>query len=72
MNEQQAIGHLAKSILGETLPLQVCRSANGHYLGTLDEEMGCPNTRESNEYFASYEEAAEALATGEWSQRLSA
>ena len=47
-------------------PLQVLRSAAGHYIGTFD---GGPVTRESVEYFPTDETARHALETGAWTQR---
>lgn len=61
-------GLLALSI-GQRLPLQVCRSAAGFYVGTLDPE-GLPVSRESVEYWRKPEAAAEALRKGHWTQRL--
>lgn len=61
-------GLLALSI-GQRLPLQVCRSAAGFYVGTLDAE-GLPVSRESVEYWRKPEAAAEALHKGHWTQRL--
>jgi hypothetical protein len=60
------MGHLA-SKHGEPRPLQVCRSANGFYLGTLDD--GIPNTHESQEYWETRQEAETALSNGMWTQR---
>ena len=48
------------------LPLQVLRSAAGHYIGTFDD---VPASRESVEYFPSHEAARHALETGTWTQR---
>jgi hypothetical protein len=52
--------------VGKRLPLQVLRSAAGHYIGTFD---GGPVTRESVEYFPTDEAARHALETGAWTQR---
>lgn len=54
---------------GEKLPLQVCKSAAGYYLGTLD-GFGYPYSRESAEYWPTEAQAAKAL-NGEldWTQR---
>ena len=60
-------GLLALSI-GKRLPLQVCRSAAGFYVGTLDAD-GLPVSRESAEYWRRPELAAEALRKGHWTQR---
>lgn len=61
-------GLLALSI-GKRLPLQICRSAAGFYVGTLDAD-GLPVSRESAEYWRRPELAAEALRKGHWTQRL--
>ncbi len=64
----EAIGYLALAYTGKRLPLQVHHSASGHYIGTADEDG--PVSRESVEYFRSYQVAADTLATGRWQQRL--
>jgi hypothetical protein len=61
-------GLLALAI-GQRLPLQVCRSAAGFYIGTLDAD-GLPYSRESTEYWRRAKAAAEALQHGHWTQRL--
>lgn len=61
-------GDLAERFLREKLPLRVCRSAAGYYLGTLDEN-GFPVSRESHEYFPDEASASAALASGSWTQR---
>ena len=65
-------GALARAC-GQTLPLEIHKSAGGYYLGTyrFEEEMGCPMpyTRESNEYWRSQQLAEKALATGAWTQK---
>jgi hypothetical protein len=53
--------------VGKSLPLQVLRSAAGHYIGTFDDDG--PASRESVEYFPSHEAARHALETGAWTQR---
>ena len=63
-----SIGHLALVHVGKRLPLQVCHSAAGHYIGTADEDG--PVSRESVEYFRSQHAADQALATGRWQQRI--
>lgn len=54
--------------------LEVCKSANGYYIGTMsdDSDMGflMPNSRESVEYWSSYEDAKTALKENKWTQRL--
>ncbi|WP_413731807.1 hypothetical protein [Sodalis sp. RH20] len=59
-------GLLALAYVGKSLPLQVLRSAAGHYIGTFDDG---PVSRESVEYFPSHEAARHALETGAWTQR---
>lgn len=56
-------------IYGRRLPLQVCRSQTGFYLGTLTEE-GLPNSRESVEYWPQRPQAEAALARGTFTQRI--
>ena len=50
----------------ERLELRVCRSAAGHYIGTM---CSCgPYSRES-EYFNNHKEAQFALDSGTWTPR---
>lgn len=63
----QTIGYVALAYTGKRLPLQVCQSAAGHYIGTADENG--PVSRESVEYFHSQRAAEHALATVRWQQR---
>lgn len=58
-------GKLARAE-GKLLPLEVCYSAAGFYLGTYCNEQ--PFSRES-EYFLSRDTATRALQSGEWTQR---
>lgn len=62
----RAYGHLAAAA-GMRLSLQVLKSGAGHYIGTADETG--PVSRESEEYWATREEADAALAAGRWTQR---
>jgi hypothetical protein len=64
----ESIGYLALTYVGKRLPLQVRHSAAGYFIGTTDENG--PVSRESVEYFRSYQAADQALATGCWQQRL--
>ncbi len=64
----ESIGYLALTYVGKRLPLQVRHSAAGYFIGTVDESG--PISRESFEYFRSYQAADQALATGCWQQRL--
>lgn len=59
-------GLLALAHVNKRLPLQVLRSAAGHYIGTFDDG---PVSRESVEYFPSHEAARHALKSGAWTQR---
>lgn len=60
-------GLLAAQFIGKPLPLQVLRSAAGHYIGTSDEEGPC--SRESVEYWPKASDAEGALQSGTWTQR---
>lgn len=60
-------GALALTWTGKHLPLQVLRSAAGHYIGTQDDEG--PVSRESVEYFPTHLAAQRALDTHAWTQR---
>ena len=63
----QKIGHLAQHCVNVALPLQVCRSAAGYYIGTVHPKDG-PYSRESEEYFQTLEAAESALESGNWTQ----
>lgn len=54
---------------GEKLALQVLKSGAGYYIGTACAEMG-PFSRESKEYFKSFEAASEAFENSTWTQRM--
>lgn len=62
------IGKVALAYGKVSRPLQVCRSAAGYYLGTLNHD-GTPCSRESKEYWATEREANEAFQYGGWTQR---
>jgi hypothetical protein len=66
---EKQYGWAAAEFAGRRLPLQVCESAEGFYLGTR-EENGEPFTRESKEYWPTRQEANYALTSGDWTQRL--
>ena len=69
--ESQAPKHawLASKFGKRELPLEVCKSAAGFYLGTTLE--GQPFTRESAQYWPKREQAADALhSPTKWTQRL--
>lgn len=65
--KSQAVGYLSLAYTGKRLSLVVLCSAAGHYIGTAD--MDGPVSRESAQYFRSYQAASQALATGHWQQR---
>jgi hypothetical protein len=66
---KKQFGWLAKEFGSRELPLKVCESAAGLYLGT--EDKGEPYTRESVEYWRKRKDADKALLTpGTWTQRL--
>ena len=62
-------GQIAKEFGGVSLPLEVLRSAAGFYLGTQQDFM--PYSRESVEYWPTYDAATAALEAGPdaWTQR---
>lgn len=62
-------GQIAKEFGGVSLPLEVMHSARGFYLGTCQDEM--PYSRESVEYWPTYDAAEAALEAGPdaWTQR---
>lgn len=62
-------GQIARQFGGVSLPLEVMRSAAGFYLGTSQDDM--PYSRESAEYWPTYEAAEAALDAGPdaWTQR---
>jgi hypothetical protein len=61
------VAMMASAALGRPVPLEVCYSARGFYLGTyVDDE---PYSRESAEYWTTREAAEAALAGGQWTQR---
>ncbi len=67
-NTGRQYGWLAAELGKRRLPLQVCQSAAGFYLGTKEENQ--PFSRESVEYWRTREEANEALLSQrKWTQR---
>lgn len=62
------MGQLALEWSEMELPLQVLQSGGGYYLGTFSDEEG-PVSRESQEYFRTWEDAEAALKSGAWTQR---
>lgn len=57
---------------GTVLPFQVLKSAAGYYIGTLysGNVLNEPYSRESEGYWATREEAQNALDTGRWLPRI--
>ena len=66
--EDYGMGVLAKRISGLELPLTVCHCSRGWYIGTFCAAQ--PYTRESDEYWDNYPDAAQALKLGTWTQRV--
>jgi hypothetical protein len=68
--QNDEIGWLAKKYGNQELPLQVCPSAAGFYLGTLTPK-GEPYSRESVQYWPTRGAAERALRIGRpaWTQR---
>ncbi len=64
------LGRIAQAY-GKTLEVRIIKSAAGYYIGTLHPDYG-PVSRESEEYFAVFEDAERALLRGAWTQRKSA
>jgi hypothetical protein len=63
------LGYLAFHFAGVIREVQVLETTSGYYLDTTEE--GQPFTRESQQYWTTRKEAADALRTGAWSQRRS-
>ncbi len=63
-------GVLAKKLSNLELPLDICYNTRGFYIGTYCD--GLPYTRESEEFWPRRELVAEAMQTGDWTQRRSA
>lgn len=61
-------GMLARYFCKADIPLQVCKSHAGFYIGTKDEN-GMPFTRESLQYWETHAVAQDALDTGMWTQK---
>lgn len=59
-------GVIAKQASNLNLPLEVCNSAAGYYIGTIHSDQ--PFSRESLEYFDTLKDAERALETGDWTQ----
>lgn len=71
---QNQFGFLAAQFDGPKLPIEVLESSAGFYLGTQEHDEYCgfsvPYSRESVEYFPTFEVAQNALDSGNWTQRL--
>lgn len=63
------VGYLAFTYGPGFMPIQVCKSAAGYYIGTMYHD-GTPNSRESQEYWKEKEEAEMAMKDRNWTQRL--
>lgn len=66
MKPCREVGQIAR-LFGEDLPVEIIEGDLGFYLGTRED--GLPFSRESDEYFATREQARRALSTGRWTQR---
>jgi hypothetical protein len=64
-----ATGQLAKEWCNKILPLTVCQSAAGWYIGTFDPQQG-PVSRESVEYWPTEAAARYAMQNDLWTQRV--
>lgn len=56
---------------GRALPIRVCKSPAGYFIGTIA-ECGLPFSRESAEYFSTRARADDAFDSGDWTQRTHA
>jgi hypothetical protein len=63
------VGFVAHQFGKRELPIQVCESGAGFYLGTL--VNGSPFSRESVGYYPTATAAADALRTHSWENRTS-
>lgn len=66
-NHHGKSGKLALEWCEIRLPIQVLQSGAGYYIATFDDEGPC--SRESLEYFSTFEEATHTLNSGNWTQR---
>jgi hypothetical protein len=66
-DEVRVFGMLAKRYCNKDLPLEICYSARGFYIGTCED--GLPCSRESQEYWVRREQATKALESGDWTQK---
>lgn len=63
------IGKLAKQYCKLELEVQVCKSANGYFIGTM--HNGEPISRESESYYVTKEACQNALDNNTWTQKES-
>ena len=68
LSKSEHYGQLAYEFSQACVPLAVCRSPDGFYIGTFADDQ-TPLTRESIEYFPSQGLAENALSSGTWTQR---
>jgi hypothetical protein len=66
--DYRKFGRLAYVHCGKRLPLLVLNTRAGWYIGTASDEEG-PCSRESQEYYPSFEEAQAALDQDTWTQK---
>jgi hypothetical protein len=64
------ISPLTLCYLGLEVELSVLRSAAGYFIGAADPEDGSVLSRDSREYYPTFEEAERALRTLSFTQRL--
>jgi len=62
-------GYLAEMYSQCKLEVQVCQSAAGYYIGTMNPD-GSPCSRESGNYYHTAIEADKALREKSWIQRM--
>lgn len=62
--------HDQSNYINWDIPITVCSSGAGYYVGQIDPEDGAPLCRLSCEYWGTYQEAEDALNTGNFSAKL--
>lgn len=67
INVHRVFGQLAWKFCKVNLKLEVLKSNAGFYIGTARDGMPC--SRESLEYFSTFEQATTALTSGNWTQK---
>lgn len=65
--KEQPFGKLCQEYCGIEMPVTVCWSPAGYYLGCR--LYGQPYSRESEEYYRTEQEAQDALENDTWHQR---